>query len=81
MTIDRKIPAVSELSLEGLNKIHLNSFKAVNELSVDTTDGEFLVLVEPSGCGKLTQPRKYTTAPTVKTLNSPLSDNSTSGVL
>tara|TARA_B100000427_G_scaffold104031_1_gene86117 strand:+ start:1223 stop:2386 length:1164 start_codon:yes stop_codon:yes gene_type:complete len=45
---------VAELSLEGLTKIYPNGFKAVDELNIDITDGEFLVLVGPSGCGKST---------------------------
>ena len=50
----RKIPTVSELSLEGLTKVYPNGFKAVDGLSIDIADGEFLVLVGPSGCGKST---------------------------
>jgi len=45
---------VAELSLEGLTKIYPNGFKAVDELNIDISDGEFLVLVGPSGCGKST---------------------------
>ncbi len=45
---------MAELSLEGLTKIYPNGFKAVDELNIDITDGEFLVLVGPSGCGKST---------------------------
>ena len=50
----RKIPTVSELSLEGLTKVYPNGFKAVDGLSIDIANGEFLVLVGPSGCGKST---------------------------
>ena len=45
---------MAELSLEGLTKIYPNGFKAVDELNIDISDGEFLVLVGPSGCGKST---------------------------
>ena len=45
---------MSELSLEELTKVYPNGFKAVDGLSVDIADGEFLVLVGPSGCGTST---------------------------
>ncbi len=40
--------------LENVNKIYDNGFQAIHDLSLDISDGEFLVLVGPSGCGKST---------------------------
>jgi len=40
--------------LENVNKVYDNGFHAIHDLSLDISDGEFLVLVGPSGCGKST---------------------------
>jgi multiple sugar transport system ATP-binding protein len=40
--------------LENVNKIYDNGYHAIHDLSLDISDGEFLVLVGPSGCGKST---------------------------
>ena len=42
------------VTLDNINKIYPNGFQATFDLSLDITDGEFLVLVGPSGCGKST---------------------------
>ena len=45
---------MAEVVLDKVNKVYPNGFHAVHDLSLDITDGEFLVLVGPSGCGKST---------------------------
>jgi multiple sugar transport system ATP-binding protein len=45
---------MAEVSLQNLEKVYPNGFKAIHDLSLDIADGEFLVLVGPSGCGKST---------------------------
>ncbi|MHB1874398.1 MAG: ABC transporter ATP-binding protein [Streptosporangiaceae bacterium] len=45
---------MATVSLEQINKVYPNGFHAVQDLSLDITDGEFMVLVGPSGCGKTT---------------------------
>ena len=40
--------------LDKVNKVYDNGFQAIHDLSLDISDGEFLVLVGPSGCGKST---------------------------
>ena len=40
--------------LDNVNKVYDNGFHAIHDLSLDISDGEFLVLVGPSGCGKST---------------------------
>ncbi len=45
---------MAELVLADVDKVYDNGFHAVKDLSLDVTDGEFLVLVGPSGCGKTT---------------------------
>ena len=42
------------VTLDNINKLYPNGFQAIYDLSLDITDGEFLVLVGPSGCGKST---------------------------
>ncbi len=45
---------MAEVRLDGLTMVYPNGFQAVTELSLELTDGEFMVLVGPSGCGKST---------------------------
>jgi multiple sugar transport system ATP-binding protein len=45
---------MATVSLEQVNKVYPNGFHAVKDLSLDISDGEFMVLVGPSGCGKTT---------------------------
>ncbi len=45
---------MAEVTLEDLTKEYPNGFKAVSDLDLEITDGEFLVMVGPSGCGKST---------------------------
>jgi multiple sugar transport system ATP-binding protein len=45
---------MADVVFKDIDKIYENGFHAVHELSLDITDGEFLVLVGPSGCGKTT---------------------------
>src|SRR5687768_8920128 len=45
---------MAEITLEHVDKLYDNGFRAVHDLSLNINDGEFLVLVGPSGCGKST---------------------------
>ena len=45
---------MAEVRFDKVEKVYDNGVKAVNELSIDISDSEFLVLVGPSGCGKTT---------------------------
>ncbi len=45
---------MAELSLQNVDKIYPNGYQAIYDLSLDISDGEFIVLVGPSGCGKST---------------------------
>ena len=42
------------VSLEKIEKVYPNGFKAVHGVDLDVKDGEFMVLVGPSGCAKST---------------------------
>jgi multiple sugar transport system ATP-binding protein len=45
---------MSAIGLENLTKVYASGVTAVNGLSLDVDDGEFVALVGPSGCGKTT---------------------------
>jgi osmoprotectant transport system ATP-binding protein len=42
------------LVLDAICKVHPNGFRAVDQLSLDVSTGEFVCLIGPSGCGKTT---------------------------
>src|SRR5919202_1520597 len=43
---------MAEITLDRLTKVYGDGTRAVSELDLEITDGEFVVLVGPSGCGK-----------------------------
>lgn len=45
---------MAELKLKSVEKIYGNGFKAVHGIDLDVAEGEFMVLVGPSGCAKST---------------------------
>src|SRR5438046_3551399 len=45
---------MAEITLEDVSKVYPDGTEAVSSLSVGIEDGEFMVLVGPSGCGKPT---------------------------
>ena len=45
---------MARVTLERVEKVYPDGFKAVRSLNLEVHDGEFLVLVGPSGCGKST---------------------------
>ena len=45
---------MAEVRLEKIEKVYPNGFKAVHGVDLHVEDGEFMVLVGPSGCAKST---------------------------
>ena len=45
---------MSKLEMKQIGKTYANGVQAVQDFSLDMTEGEFVVLVGPSGCGKST---------------------------
>ncbi|WMT89793.1 sn-glycerol-3-phosphate ABC transporter ATP-binding protein UgpC [Pelagibacterium sp. H642] len=45
---------MANLTLKKVEKVYGNAFKAVHGIDLDVKDGEFMVLVGPSGCAKST---------------------------
>ena len=43
---------MAEIVLDRVSKVYSGGVKGVNDLSLEISDGEFMVLVGPSGCGK-----------------------------
>ena len=43
-----------DIAIRHLEKVYPNGVKAVNDVNIDISDGDFLVLLGPSGCGKST---------------------------
>ena len=49
VTAAREGDIVGHISLVDIDKVYDNGYHAVNQLSLEVADGEFLVLVGPSG--------------------------------
>ena len=45
---------MARLQLNNLEKVYGGAFKAVHGINLDVEEGEFMVLVGPSGCAKST---------------------------
>lgn len=45
---------MANIILKNIEKIYPNGFKAIHNLNLDIKDGEFIVLIGPSGCAKST---------------------------
>jgi multiple sugar transport system ATP-binding protein len=45
---------MAEIVLDGVSKRFGDGFEAVKHMSLDVSDGEFMIIVGPSGCGKST---------------------------
>src|SRR3982751_6749508 len=45
---------MAEVTFDRVSKVYPDGYRAVNDVNLEITDGEFMVLVGPSGCGKTT---------------------------
>lgn len=45
---------MAQVKLQNINKVYKNGYHAVHDFCLDIKDGEFMVLVGPSGCAKST---------------------------
>jgi multiple sugar transport system ATP-binding protein len=45
---------MADVAFDRVSKIYPDGTRAVNDITLEITDGEFMVLVGPSGCGKTT---------------------------
>ena len=45
---------MGQIVLDQVSKVYPGGVKGIDELSLEISDGEFMVLVGPSGCGKST---------------------------
>ncbi len=48
------MPVMAAIELKNIVKRYGDGYPAVNDVSLDISDGEFMILVGPSGCGKST---------------------------
>ncbi|MEG3693756.1 ATP-binding cassette domain-containing protein, partial [Vibrio coralliirubri] len=48
---------MAKVTLQNVNKVYDNGFHAIHDVSLEIKDGEFMVLVGPSGCAKSTMLR------------------------
>ena len=42
---------MADIVLDQLDKVYENGFQALTDLNLQINDGEFMVMVGPSGCG------------------------------
>jgi ABC-type Fe3+/spermidine/putrescine transport system ATPase subunit len=57
-----ELSTMADVSLQNVSK-RFGAIEAVRELSLAVKDGEFVVLLGPSGAGKTTIPRDRATSP------------------
>ena len=50
---------MADVVLKKAEKIYPNGFRAVHTIDLQIEDGEFMVLVGPSGCAKSTHINRY----------------------